>query len=99
MSIDLNEISGTRLIHTKEILEIFGFKATKWWGLVKDGVVSKGVEVGYKRKAWPAEEIRNLYNKAISGEVKLWIKKPPSPAVESSSACQNATSATSAKNA
>lgn len=73
--IDLNTISGTRLLRKKDILEIFGFSTTTLWRHIKAGRISPGIQIGYKQKAWTAEEIRNLYNGVVSGEIKLYAEK------------------------
>ena len=54
-----------------EAARIFSVHKNTWFRWRLRGIISQGVRLGRNRTGWPVEEVKALYEKVKSGEVKL----------------------------
>jgi predicted DNA-binding transcriptional regulator AlpA len=58
-------------VQAEQAAKMFSVSKSTWFRWRRRGVISKGVRLGYNRTGWPLEEVRELFERIKSGEVKL----------------------------
>ncbi len=59
-----NTLPQTGFVRLPQILSVIPVSRSTWWAWVKSGKAPKGIKLGPRITAWPAESIRDLIAQA-----------------------------------
>jgi|GEM_PF-6377141 len=60
-------VGADALWRIPQVLEVTGFRKSKWWELVREGIAPQGIKLGARITVWRASEVQAFIEKVATG--------------------------------